>query len=143
MTVINRWFPAGLDAIMSKLIDLESDTLVLTLVNDLYTYSSGNTTLADIPAGRRLGSHATLAGTRTLASGVLTTDTATTTISAVPTDPRSVAGVILATDGATDADRRLLHLWQRNGDTTEVFVTTNGGGIDVEFAGGTILTILG
>lgn len=132
-TVLNSWYPSGLASIGDGTIDLDTDTLVLVLIADGHVFDAAMVTLADVDGADVLSAPLTLAGARSMIGRTLVTDTALQTFPSVAASVFEVGGVILATDGATDADRLLLHLWQREGDV-EIVVVTDGGDVELEFS---------
>lgn len=131
--VRNLWYPGGLAAIGRGDVVLTTDALLLVALDSTFVYDAADTTLADIPSGQRIGSPGALAGTRSMVGPYLATDTAVSTIGSVPTDANDMTGVLLCTDGASDASRTLLHVWQSQGDTSLIDVVTDGGDVEVEF----------
>lgn len=128
MTVVNRWFAAGLAEVARKNIDLETDVLNLQCVKDTYTFNVAHDNISDL-ASFTIGTEAAVAGTRAMVGGTLVTDTAVTTIPTVPVDAHDVGGIVLW----HDTSGTLLAIWQRQGDTTELVVVSDGGDVEVEF----------
>lgn len=141
----NRWYPKGLAAILNGDVDFDTDTLAVILTDDTFAFNSAHDFLNDIPSGQLVGSRTNIAGTRVITPGtsttVVTTSVPTTTIASVSGD--DVAGVLLIVEGGSDAARRLLHHWEKQGDTTGILVETDGGDIEVTFRAGEIMRLSG
>jgi hypothetical protein len=138
---MNRIYPKALDAIGTALVDLESVTLKLMLLDDSYTFDEADDFLDDVASGARISAGTALAGTRTMSGGVLTTDTPLTTLGTVAPNVDDVAALVLYVDAGSDATRRLVAYWTNQADTTVIAVVTDGGDVEITFPAGRLLRI--
>ena len=138
---MNHVYPGLLDALGRAEVNLETDDLILLLVDDGYTYDPTDEFLTAVAGGARHGTATAIAGTRTMAGGLLSTDVETTTITSVPADVDDVEAILIYVDGATDADRRLLGYIDRQADTTLITFTPDNGDALVTFPLGQLLRI--
>lgn len=131
MTFVNRWYSGGLAAVGRGDVVLITTDLVLVACDDTFDFDDTHLTLADVTGA--LGTPGDVLGTRSMVGPYLATDTDVSVIPSVPTSAEHMTAVLLCTDGATDADRVLLHCWFSQADTTVVDVVTDNGDVEVQF----------
>lgn len=125
---LSSWFPAGLAAVGRAQIDLEGDVLSLIAISDAYSFDPADEVIGDLSAVV-IGSSSPVLGARTMVGGTLVTDTSESVLQDVPVGPPDVGGVVLF----HDSSGTLLGIWQRNDDSTEIVIVTDGGDIAHRF----------
>jgi hypothetical protein len=137
----NRLFPSIIEPAVTGVVDLAADAMMIQLVTG-YTFDAADVTLADVVSGDRIGALTALAGTRSWASTVLSTDDTSQVIPAVY-GAGPISGWLYVLDGATDADRRLVGLVARSADTTPISRVPNGSDVTLTLPGGRLISFAG
>lgn len=98
-------YPSAKEAILNKLIDLDTDDIRPILIDTAdYTYSSAHDFLDDVAAGSRVATGSAALASRTITSG--TFDAADYTFSLVTGDPSEA--IILYLHTGTESTSRLI-----------------------------------
>lgn len=101
----SRMYPSAKDAILNKLIDMDTDDIRLILIDTAdYTYSGAHDFLDDVAAGARVATSAAALAGRTLTSGVF--DASDLTLPSVTGDP--CEAFILYLHTGTEGTSRLI-----------------------------------
>ena len=109
-----------------------TDTIKAVLVDTgTYTFSQSHSTLADIPAGARIGSIVSLANKAVVAGACDADDVTIPSVSGT-----SAEAVVLFKDGGTEATSPLI-IFMDNTSVTGLPITPNSGDIILQFDSGT------
>tara|TARA_Y100000310_G_scaffold317156_1_gene369689 strand:+ start:180 stop:578 length:399 start_codon:yes stop_codon:yes gene_type:complete len=120
-------YDKGREGFLAGDIDWDTDTIKCMLVDGDYTaVAATHEDLADVPAGGRVGTAATL-GTKTVVAGVA--DAADVTFSAVTNSNDIVAAIIYKDTGSEPTSRLIAYVDFNN-------ITPNGGDITVQWDSG-------
>lgn len=131
-------YPKALAAFLSGAVDCTTDTIRALLVNDSYTYDSGDEFLDDVPSGARIDTPQTL-GSKTVTGGLFAA--ASSTFPDVPAGDTATGVVVYADIGGTDSTRRLLAYMNRRADTLPISIDTDGGDIVIAWPNGQVFKI--